>query len=264
MYILQKSITNLSLTNIFFQDALQTLSENVANSGNQYLNKLESIADNIMTFDEHQTNNGNQYALDIKKISESISEFDTNSQSSLADIIQGLEKEGLNTNDFLTSLSTIASNIRSIDTNNKDSLDSISDNIIKSISDAEGSNKAALTAMASQLGSTGDGVLDYLEHLVDNLKLLDQHSLASLNTIGTNIQQGAVNSREELQKIVTNIKDSTGSVDNVVLNLLALKDGSMKSQDDLRASLIASLSDLSGFNKVRCFYNLFHAANVLK
>ena len=237
-------------TYCFVQDVLTRLSENVANSGNQYLNQLTAIANNIMSFDEHQQSSGNQYTDDLKKIAASITELDTNSQTSLADILKGLEKDGINTNDVLSRIVTIATNIKNLDDNNKGSLDKLSENILKSIGSSETSFKDALAAMTVKLGSNGDQVVDYMEHIVDNLKLIDQNNHAFLDTIGTNIQQGGINSREELQKIGTNIKDSTASLDSVVTNLQSLKDASKTSMDGLSSGLMASLASLSGDNKV--------------
>ena len=74
-----------------------------------------------------------------------------------------------------------------------------------------------------------------MDHIEENLKLINQNNKDSLVTIGTNIQQGGVNAKEELKKIVDNIKDSTASLNSVVTNLQSLKDASTRSLDGLSA-----------------------------
>ena len=67
-----------------------------------------------------------------------------------------------------------------------------------------------------------------MEHIEENLKFINQNNKDSLVTIGTKIQQGRVNAKEELKKILDNIKDSTAS-------LQSLMDASTQSLDGLSA-----------------------------
>merc|ERR1719495_1662813 len=136
-----------------------------------------------------------------------------------------------------------------MDINNKDSLDSIRNILETSISSASINNKDSLLEIATKVDGAGDGFLNHLKQIADNLQLLDQNNHDSLDTIGKNIEQNGITNKDTADKMSAAIKDSSLSLEKVVSGLKSIEEGGKQSMGDFDISLRNSLVELEGSNK---------------
>ena len=218
---LVNAVVSLGSTN---KDGLVKIAQNLDNAGGGYLNSLNSIISNIKLLDEH-------------------------SYATLTGIAKNMETEGLSSQAILSNILKVAENIKGMDINNKDSLDSIKTILQTSITNAATNNKDSLVDIATKVGGVGDGFLDNLKHIADNIKQFDQNSLASLSSISKNIETNGINSQESASRISDNINGNSLSLDKVVTELKTLDASNQQSIASLKAGLESSLGVMSGSNK---------------
>jgi hypothetical protein len=231
---LVNSVTSLGTNN---KDVLVTIAQNMQNAGDSLASNLKSVITNLKLLDEH-------------------------SYKSLTDIAKNMETEGLSEQAVLSNILTIANNIKNMDMNNKDSLDSIKTIIQNAATSASTANKDALVDIATKVGGAGDGFLNNLKLIADNVQLLDQHTLASLGSISTNFETNGIDSKASAQWIGEQIEAASMNLDKVVDNLNSIDDNSKQSLASLNAGLMSSIGVLEGSNKVCTFYRnpsqIFH------
>ena len=177
---------------------MTALADKVEASGRLSLGNLKTISDNIKQFDTNTQTSGSKGAAELKIIGDKIQTLDSNSQKSLVNLDTGLTSTkaviksavdgiGEKIQNSATSVITIAENLKSFDGSSNTALGSLSSSIQTAIRDLASSSTAVLEAIRGEVNTAGTASTNELVNIVSKLQTIEQHGLASLVTIGSNI-----------------------------------------------------------------------------
>ena len=125
-----------------------------------------------------------------------------------------------------SNLNSISENIKNMDTNSERLLDSFKTSLVNTVSNLGNSNKDELVKISQSLQSAGDGYLTSLKEMSSNIKLLDEHSYATLTNIAKNMETEGLSEQAVLSNILTianniknmdmNNKDSLDAIKTII------------------------------------------------
>ena len=177
------------------RSGLNTIGSNVQDNKDTSESVLDSIAASIRDFTS-TSNDLNQ------RIATNVANLDKSGKTSMSELMSTIKSFDSLSEISNSNLNIISENIKNMDRNSERLLDSFKTSLVNTVSNLGNSNKDELVKISQSLQSAGDGYLTSLKEMSSNIKLLDEHSYATLTNIAKNMETVVKKKKKFLSRVV--------------------------------------------------------------